>query len=141
MTVITTPRPTGHPGYSVTLPREPRSAPTARGLVRTALTAWGVGPESIDDGTLILSELVSNAVQHARLTSMRVLVTRPTLTTVVLGVVDRSTSIPLLRTDSNGDQVQGRGLLLVDALSDRWGTELYRWGKQVWSELGTEADS
>lgn len=141
MTVIFTPRPTGRPGYSVTLPREPRSAATARGLVRTALTTWGSGQEPIDKGTLIISELVSNAVQHARLTSIRVLVSHPTPTTVLLAVVDRSKSIPSARTDSNGDQVHGRGLLLVDALSDRWGTELYRWGKQVWSELGMEAAS
>ncbi|MEV7676935.1 hypothetical protein [Streptomyces sp. NPDC088752] len=56
-----------------------------------------------------------------------------------MGVVDRSKAIPMLRTDSNGDQVRGRGLVLVDALTDQWGTELYRWGKQVWAELEERA--
>ncbi|MFD4415637.1 hypothetical protein [Streptomyces sp. NPDC058476] len=36
-----------------------------------------------------------------------------------------------LQTDSNGDQTHGRGLVLVDALSDRWGTDLHPWGKTV----------
>ncbi|MBB4979231.1 hypothetical protein GGE06_000119 [Streptomyces sp. SFB5A] len=52
-----------------------------------------------------------------------------------MGVVDRSRTIPILRTDSKGDRLRGRGLLLVDTLTDEWGTELYRWGKQVWAEL------
>ncbi|MFI5885910.1 hypothetical protein [Streptomyces sp. NPDC051554] len=32
----------------------------------------------------------------------------------------------------------GRGLLLIDALAERWGTDVYRWGKQVWAELHCE---
>ncbi|MEU0844813.1 ATP-binding protein [Streptomyces sp. NPDC005962] len=134
MTVTTTPRPTGHPGYSQTLPREPESAAVARKLVRTALTAWGLD-ELIEDATLVITELVSNAVDHGRLQSIRVVVNRPTENWVRLGVVDRSKALPMMRTDSNGDQVRGRGLVLVDAVTVRWGTDLYRWGKQVWGEL------
>jgi serine/threonine-protein kinase RsbW len=137
MTVTATPRPTGHPGYSQTLPREPESAAIARKLVRTALAAWGL-EDLIESGTLIISELVSNAVEHARLDSIRVIISRPSPTLVRLAVVDRSKVIPIIRTDSNGDQTRGRGLLLVDAFSDRWGTDLYRWGKKVWGELRCE---
>ncbi|MFD5779762.1 ATP-binding protein [Streptomyces sp. NPDC126933] len=129
-----TPRPTGHPGYSETLPREPQSAAVARGLVRTALSAWGL-EELIEDATLVMTELVSNAAEHSESHSIRVIVARPTERFVRLGVVDRSRAIPMMRTDSNGDQIRGRGLLLVEALTDRWGTDLYRWGKQVWGEI------
>ncbi|MET9510742.1 ATP-binding protein [Streptomyces flavidovirens] len=134
MTVTATPRPTGHPGYSQTLPREPESAAVARQLARTALAAWGQ-EALIEDAVLIITELVSNAVDHAHIGSIRIIVSRPSETFIHIGVVDRSKAIPLMRTDSNGDQLRGRGLLMVDALTDRWGTDLYRWGKQVWGEL------
>ncbi|MFJ2174307.1 ATP-binding protein [Streptomyces sp. NPDC087851] len=134
MTVTATPRPTGHPGYSETLPREPESAAVARKLVSTALAAWGL-EDLIDDATLVITELVSNAADHSRLDSIRVIISRPTENRIRLGVVDRSRVIPLMRTDSNGDQIRGRGLVIVNSVTDRWGTDLYRWGKQVWGEL------
>ncbi|MGA4941122.1 ATP-binding protein [Streptomyces cinereoruber] len=138
MTVTATSRPTGHPGYSQTLPREPQSAIAARRLVRAALIVWGL-ESLIDNATLVVTELVSNAVDHSRLPSIRVLVSRPSANGIRVGVVDRSRTVPVLRTDSNGDQVRGRGLVLVDALTEQWGTELYRCGKQVWAELREEA--
>lgn len=137
MTVTATPRPTGHPGYSQTMRRVPASAEAARKLVRTALAAWGQ-EALIEDAALVITELVSNAVDHARLESIRIVVTRPSEKFVRLGVVDRSRDVPYLRTDSNGDNTRGRGLLLVDALTDRWGTDRYRWGKQVWGEMKCE---
>ncbi|MFF3357125.1 ATP-binding protein [Streptomyces sp. NPDC002917] len=129
-----------HPGYSETLPRTPESAAAARELARTALTAWGQD-ELIEDALLIITELVSNAVEHGRIGPIRIIVTQPTKRFIRLGVVDRSKAIPIMRLDSNQDDVHGRGLLLVDALSHRWGTDLYRWGKQVWGELKSKAIS
>ncbi|MFY4722853.1 hypothetical protein [Streptomyces sp. LaBMicrA B280] len=35
----------------------------------------------------------------------------------------------------------GRGLVLIDALAERWGTDLHRRGKQVWAELVCEPTS
>lgn len=128
---------TGHPAYSQTLPREARSAAVVRRLVRTALTVWGLEPLA-GNATLVVSELVANAVDHGRHTSFRVIVSRPTVSGVRLGVVDRSRALPVLRTGTD-DRDRGRGLILVDALADEWGTEQYRWGKQVWAELRQEA--
>ncbi|MFD8965050.1 ATP-binding protein [Streptomyces sp. NPDC059568] len=137
MTVTAIPHPAGRPGYSETLPCEPRSAAVARRLVRTALGAWG--HEGLaDDGALIVTELVANATEHSGSRLIRVVISRSPEGFVRLGVVDRSRIIPVIRTDSNGDQTRGRGLLMVDALTDRWGTDLYRWGKQVWGELKCE---
>ncbi|MFJ9493848.1 ATP-binding protein [Streptomyces sp. NPDC101224] len=126
--------PTGRPAYSQTLPREPRSAAVARRLVRTALTVWGL-ESLIEDATLVITELVANAVDHGRLPSIRVIVSRSSANGVRLGVVDRSKTVPNLRTHADEEQTRGRGLFLVDVLAERWGTELYRWGKQVWAEL------
>ncbi|MFI9392042.1 ATP-binding protein [Streptomyces bauhiniae] len=133
-----TPRPTGHPGYSQTLPRQPESAAEARRLVRTALAAWRMDG-LIEDAVTVTSELVANSVEHARCASIRVIVGRPTANTVRLGVVDRSKVLPVLRTEFSGDPLRGRGLLIVDKLTARWGTELYPWGKQVWGEFWAEA--
>jgi serine/threonine-protein kinase RsbW len=137
MTVIATPRPTGHPGYSQSLPRLPESAAVARRLVRTAMAAWEQD-DLVEDAALVVTELVSNAVDHACFDMIRVIVSRPTETFVRVGVVDRSHTLPMRRMDSNGDQIRGRGLLLVEAFTDRWGTEIYPWGKQVWGELKCE---
>lgn len=85
----------------------------ARSLVRTALAAWHQ-EELVDDALNVITELVSNAVDHARLPSIRVIVARPADNWVRLGVVDRSRSIPEMRTDSHGDE--------VDAGASSWAT-------------------
>ncbi|MFE1171745.1 ATP-binding protein [Streptomyces sp. NPDC058773] len=130
---MTASRPTGHPGYSETLPRRPESVATARRLVRTALAAWGM-EELAGDGALVVSELVTNAVQHARSEAIRLVVSRPGPATVRIGVVDKSKAPPRPRRKGS-EGVSGRGLVLVTALSDDWGTDPLPWGKRVWSEL------
>lgn len=131
------PSPTGRPAYSVTLPREPESVRAARALVRTALAAWGLDAWA-DDSSVVVSELVTNAVRHTRCHALRVTVTRPGAETVRIGVVDRSTVRPVLSAAGPQDTC-GRGLALVAALTRRWGTDQLPWGKRVWGELGPEA--
>ncbi|WP_406206112.1 ATP-binding protein [Streptomyces decoyicus] len=126
-------RPTGRPGYSETLPRRPESAGTARLLVRVALAAWN-RDDLAEDGALIVSELVSNAVQHARRDSIRVVVERTALRTVRVAVADFSRARPVPRAPRDGGE-DGRGLLLVAALAADWGTDERRWGKVVWADL------
>lgn len=116
-----------------TLPRAPESAATARRLVRIALSTWGL-EELADDGVLIVSELVSNAVQHARSRCIRVSVTRPGAARVRISVVDKSMELPELREPGGGDE-DGRGLALVAGLAAAWGADPLPWGKRVWAEL------
>jgi anti-sigma regulatory factor (Ser/Thr protein kinase) len=129
-------RPTGCPGYCETLPRRPESVGTARRLVRAALAAWSLD-DLADDSMLIVSELVSNAVQHARSRFIRVTVTRPEAMRVRIGVVDKSKRLPEFREPHVGDD-GGRGLALVGALAKDWGTDQLPWGKRVWAELHGE---
>lgn len=133
MTVITTARPTGHPGYSQTLPREPESAAKARRLVCSSLSVWGLD-DLAEDGAVIVSELVSNAVRHARREAIRVTIEQPEVGCVRVGVVDFSKVQPVRRAAGPEDE-GGRGLALVDRLADDWGTDLLPWGKRVWAEL------
>ncbi|OEU90478.1 serine/threonine protein phosphatase [Streptomyces abyssalis] len=133
MTVTATARPTGVPGYSESLPRTPESVATARRLVRTALATWRL-EQLADEGALIASELVTNAVQHARSSAIRVSVTRPEPASVRIAVVDKSRVEPV-RCEANEDDEGGRGLALVELLADEWGTDPLPWGKRVWAEL------
>ncbi|MBV7651625.1 ATP-binding protein [Streptomyces albidoflavus] len=131
-------RPTGPPGYSETLPREPESAAPARRLVRMSCCVWGLEALAAA-GAVIITELVANSVRHARRESIRVTVERPAEHRVRLGVVDFSKEPPVYRAAGPGDET-GRGLVLVDALAAEWGTELLPWGKRVWAELCGEGE-
>lgn len=126
-------RRTGHPGYSETLPRQPESAATARRLLRTACAVWGLDALA-EDGALIVSELVANAVQHARRESIRVVIDRPGDARVRVGVADLSRARPVEREADDSNE-GGRGLRLVEALAADWGSDERRWGKIVWADL------
>ncbi|MFL4905206.1 ATP-binding protein [Streptomyces sp. MMS24-I2-30] len=136
----TRPRPNGHPGYSETHPRAERTAPLARRLVGTACAAWGLADEVTRSATLVMAELVSNAIRHARGPTIRIIIDRPSDEWVCLAVVDRAPHrLPELLAPSAEEQ-SGRGLLLIEALSDRWGYDRLGpasrpWGKRCWAEL------
>ncbi len=138
MSVSATAQPTHRSGYSETFPSEAESAKTARRLVRTALTVWGL-EHLAADGALVVTELVANAVTHTRGHSLRVMVTRIGDDLVRIGVVDKSLTPPMRRNAEDTD-VHGRGLALVEALATRWGTDRKRWGKCVWAELKATND-
>ncbi|MFF2020274.1 ATP-binding protein [Streptomyces sp. NPDC058171] len=130
-------RRTGHPGYSETLPRQPESAAPARRLVRAACAVWRLD-DLAEDGALIVSELVSNAVQHARRESIRITIERPGTGRVRVGVVDFSRVSPV-RGEPDPERESGRGLALVAELAENWGTDSLPWGKRVWAELHGKA--
>ncbi|MFI6663346.1 ATP-binding protein [Streptomyces sp. NPDC050523] len=134
MTVSAQPRPTGHPEYSETLPGLEESAAAARKLVRVALAAWHLEP-LIDSGVLIVTELVANAVRHTKSRSIRIVVSKPCRHFVRIGVVDKARVMPAMVKPGGDLPTSGRGLLLIDALAERWGTDVHDWGKQVWGEL------
>ncbi|MGY5137373.1 ATP-binding protein [Streptomyces nigrescens] len=129
----------GAPGYSETLPCTPESARLARRLVHDALESWNF-TQLMDDGALIVTELVGNSVQHSKAHSLRISIGRNSNNRVRIAVSDRSRESPLMRTP-NGDEESGRGLLLIEGVADRWDTEYRRWGKIVWAELLVEGSA
>ncbi|MFJ8842426.1 ATP-binding protein [Streptomyces cyaneofuscatus] len=127
------PKTTGASSFSETLPCRPEAARRARLLVSTALTTWGLN-SCTDAGTLIVSELIANAVTHTSCHLARVTIARTGDGAVRIAVADTSKLVPAV-TVPTSDSVSGRGLSLVAALSDRWGYDLHRSSKVVWAEL------
>jgi len=124
----------------------PTAVPCARGYTRAILDEWNLAVMA-DAAELIVSELVTNSVQatadkdgqprygedglpvvHLRLASDRVRFRAE--------VWDSVPHVPAAR-QAGPDEEGGRGLALVEALSDRWGwTTVPVWpGKVVWAEL------
>ncbi|MGW3569616.1 ATP-binding protein [Streptomyces sp. NPDC000941] len=138
-TAAAQPRRTGHPGYTLNGRRTPETAQEGRRLTHVALAAWGLADEA-ETAALIMSELVANAARHARGHTIRMTVNRPADNRVYVAVIDRAPlKVPTMLTPGP-DAVQGRGLLLVDAVSHQWGWEYMGtgtrpWGKRVWATL------
>ncbi|MDX3402958.1 ATP-binding protein [Streptomyces sp. ME01-18h] len=144
MTSLKTPveaRSVGHPTYSQTFPCEPSTAEIGRELVRDVLGVWHLDGLA-DRAALITTELIANASRHTPCPEIRLTVARPDATRLRVGVVDREPArLPILSQAADDDE-SGRGLLLVDAVADRWGYDLHGsgrrpWGKEVWAELRT----
>ena len=117
---------------SVQLTADPRNVSRARHLLREALTASGAD-ELIDSATLVLSELVTNAFVHAG-TPVQLSVAA-TAAGVRVEVEDGGAHAPVRRRYAETAGT-GRGLQLVEELSDRWGVDDTSRGKRVWFELG-----
>ncbi|MGW4983122.1 ATP-binding protein [Streptomyces mirabilis] len=118
---------------SEVLPREPKAVSAARHVVRDALGDWELTGLT-EDAEVVISELATNAVLLARMDSIRVTVTRIDEHTVRLAVIDRSRDLPVHRSP-NAEDMRGRGMSIVDALTWSWGTDRLPWGKRVWAEL------
>lgn len=116
---------------SESFPARLESATQARRFAEQTLVTWGC-PELADTALLLVSELVVNAVSHASSTATVHL----TLADGVLRVaVDDSSSVVPAPQVASPDDANGRGLMIVAALADRWGVESTATGKTVWFEL------
>ncbi|HLI15799.1 MAG TPA: STAS domain-containing protein [Acidimicrobiales bacterium] len=113
------------------LPPDATSARAAREWLATHL---GDAPTAtVDAALLLVSELVTNAVLHAR-TSIEVRLERCG-EAVRVETVDGSTLLPTARRWSP-DATTGRGLHLVERVASRWGVVAEADRKTVWFELG-----
>jgi anti-sigma regulatory factor (Ser/Thr protein kinase) len=113
----------------------------ARRFTREVATRWDLDADVLADVELLVSELVTNAVLHAR--SPARLTIEHDGRTLRVTVADESDAQPRLR-DYGADAVTGRGLYLVDRISERWGVDAVRddhYGKRVWFELPAPAAS
>ncbi|WP_457430709.1 SpoIIE family protein phosphatase [Streptomyces sp. QTS52] len=107
------------------------SVPTGRAFVGETLAAWGC-PQQTDDARLLVSEILTNAVQHAQ--GPLVLHLRRTVSELAVEVGDLSPHLPQPRLAAR-DEESGRGLILVDTLADNWGVRPDERGKTTWFTL------
>lgn len=115
----------------LTLPPKSTSPARARRFVDDTLTAWGV--EGGEDAVLLASELVTNALLHAR-TSMTVRLAEQDDESIRLSVTDGSTQA-LQERHFSIESGTGRGLRLLTSLASEWGVEWHEGGKTVWSRI------
>jgi anti-sigma regulatory factor (Ser/Thr protein kinase) len=115
----------------------PSSVALARSLVRDTLV--GFDGDARDVALLLTSELVTNAILHARTpVQLGVLVDGDR---ALVCVADRLPESPALSPRAHShDRPGGRGLALVEDLADTWGTTTYTGGKTVWFALQTATD-
>ncbi|MGW3508847.1 SpoIIE family protein phosphatase [Streptomyces sp. NPDC000994] len=121
-------------------PGDPEALTRARHMIRTAVRAWGAGEDSYEI-ELVADELITNALIHtegAAIVTLRVL-SGPDRR-LRIEVEDSSSALPR-RREPGEDGVSGRGLLLVDRLTDVWGVEARGGGKCVWCEFAVPDQS
>ncbi|WP_420036239.1 ATP-binding protein [Streptomyces sp. cg28] len=122
--------------------RERQSVPAARDFTRAALTDWRKAARA-DDILLCVSELTTNALLHG-VPPGRGFLLRIThdegADTVRVEVHDSGPGTPAVPTperSATDENENGRGLLLVEALADKWGVGERDPGKEVWCEFGS----
>jgi anti-sigma regulatory factor (Ser/Thr protein kinase) len=115
------------------LPSDASAVRLGRQITRDALAAWHLG-ELADAAVLLVSELVTNAVRHARDTGAIGLELASTVTRLRLEIQDGDPSWRDMDSLADDDD-SGFGFLVVDSLADRWGLRRVCAGKAVWAEL------
>jgi anti-sigma regulatory factor (Ser/Thr protein kinase) len=121
----------------VMLPAAGQAAGLGRRFARETLALWGLGHLE-ENAVLLVSELVGNAIRHAR-TGGSALELRLEAGPAWLRieVVDADPRPPQPRTPCGEDE-SGFGFVLVEALAGKWGVRETAAGKAVWAELGTD---
>ncbi|TNH28645.1 ATP-binding protein [Micromonospora orduensis] len=116
------------------LPADPQSPAAARKLVARHCRTWGM-ETVVDRAMVVTSELISNAVLHAR-TDIDITVTAMEKA-LRISVRDRAADAPHAAAPTAASQVSegGRGLPIIAALTTRWGFFAFGDGKTVWAVI------
>lgn len=146
------------------MPSQLSAAQQARRFVAEQCQDWGLS-EFCDDVVLPVSELVTNAVVHARTSvhltlslsgeflevavrdgSTRAPIVRPVrldlaadIDTLLARAQDEPHNLrdPVWHVGEAGSIAAGRGMLIVDAIADEWGVTQLATGKEVWFRVRT----
>jgi anti-sigma regulatory factor (Ser/Thr protein kinase) len=125
----------------VLLPCVPSSVGMVRGQLSTELRAYGIFPAIIEDAALVVSELLSNAILHARpLPGSTVRVSwglGPAR--IELAVCDGGSDTLPRASHPSPSSIGGRGLAIVEHLCSSWGVRNDDRGTTVWAVLPASA--
>ncbi|WP_308457784.1 ATP-binding protein [Streptomyces sp. SM1] len=114
----------------------PEEVGVLRRIVQRRLAAWGLD-ELVDAAQLCVSELVSNVVTHVGHGTPGSLTVFLTGTHLRIEVQDPDPRVLPTLVTTDVDAEGGRGMALVEALTDRWGVQLHGDRKVTWCELAT----
>jgi hypothetical protein len=112
-----------------------QAVPHTRERVTMTLAEWGLTGEPVEPTLLVVTELLSNAIDHAR--GPVQLSVELAAETVHVEVRDATPDPPQLQPPDPA-RARGRGVHLVEALSLRWGWTAAPPGKVVWADVPTE---
>jgi anti-sigma regulatory factor (Ser/Thr protein kinase) len=113
----------------------PSAVRFAREQLTRVLAEWDLTGEAVEPTLLVVTELLSNAIDHAR-APIQLAVSR-TGESVRVELRDSVTEPPRLQPHDPWAK-RGRGLQVVEALSSRWGWTNEPAGKTVWADVLTE---
>ena len=115
------------------MPAEPTAPSRVRHWMTGQLTQWRVPEAVIGAAVLCTSELTTNALLHAG-TAARVVIDL-SAERLLVSVADSGTRGQVTRTQTDTLSSRGRGLGLIEELSDAWGTDPTVRGSTVWFEI------
>ncbi len=121
-----------------TMPGTPYSVQMARFHVRATLAFHNLG-DYAEDAETVTSELVSNALTHACAPEFELEIMRLEGFRAVAVMVTDPSPHPPVKRHPDESTTHGRGLLVIDALSARWGWRPKAPGKVVYAILTREA--
>ncbi len=117
---------------SLDVTREVAAVPNTRHFVQAKLAEWELDDDDAQTAVLLATELVTNAVRHGRGSiSLRL---RRACHALYIEVDDDGSALPDRRHAEEDDE-GGRGLQLVEALSEAWGVRPQDHGKSVWCAM------
>ncbi|GAA0372445.1 ATP-binding protein [Actinoallomurus spadix] len=115
----------------------PERVRAARAFARASLRRFGCDPDAVDDGELIVSELVTNAIRVAPDREIRILIF-PIREYVTIQVYDPVDALPHQRHAGVHDE-SGRGIPIVSRCARRYGAFRVADGKIVWAMVRRHA--
>jgi anti-sigma regulatory factor (Ser/Thr protein kinase) len=115
----------------LTIKGRPEMVRNARAFARASLRRLGCSPSSIDDGELIISELVTNAIKAAHDQEIKISIF-PIREYVTICVYDPVDDLPRRRRARSHDE-SGRGIPIVSRCARRYGAFRVTDGKIVWA--------
>ena len=115
------------------LPADATAPRQARTVLAAAVAEWDLGEDVYEDAAMVVTELVANAVDHARTPST--LTVRIEEQGLRIGVRDGRRCPPPRPRPVDPTAPRGRGLQMIDALATSWGVTEDVDGKTVWAVL------